>query len=86
MSDFQRAFIYNEQLTTLMVLYYMPDHRAILQQFTWQFMDVPPKFTRAHRFLNYWKEKIEAPIREVKIAVAGHLIQMDWANPTMYSA
>ena len=34
----------------------------------WQYMDVPPTFARSHRFLNYWKDNIEATIEEVTVA------------------
>jgi uncharacterized protein Usg len=33
---------------------------------------VPPDFVRSHRFLNYWKENIEAIIEEVTIAHGDH--------------
>jgi len=56
------------RLTTMSVYYWIPDYNHILQQFMWQYMDVPPTFARSHRFLNYWKENIEAVIEEVTIA------------------
>ena len=60
------------RLTTMSVYYWMPDYNHILQQFVWQYMDVPPEFVRSHRFLNYWKENIEAIIEEVTIAHGDH--------------
>ena len=50
------------------VYYWIPDYNHILQEFMWQYMDVPPTFARSHRFLNYWKEHIEAVIEEVTVA------------------
>ena len=54
-------------ITTVDILYWMPDHDSILQQFVWQTMDVRPKYPRLHRFLNYWHNNIDAVISEVKI-------------------
>ena len=54
-------------ITTVDILYWMPDHDSILQQFVWQTMDVRPKYPRVHRFLNYWHNNIDAVISEVKI-------------------
>ena len=53
---------------TLNVLYWMPDHIHILQEFIWQTSDVRPEYPRVHRFLNYWHDNIEAVISEVNIA------------------
>jgi len=50
----------------------MPDYNHILQQFIWQYMDVPPAFARSYRFLDFWKENIEAVIEEVTIAHGDH--------------
>ena len=46
----------------------MPDYNHILQEFIWQTADVRPEYPRAHRFLNYWHDNIEAVIAEVNIA------------------
>ncbi|MEJ0065651.1 MAG: hypothetical protein WDM85_09535 [Caulobacteraceae bacterium] len=32
------------RLTTAEVIYYMPDHPALLQRFMWQTLDLPPEF------------------------------------------
>ena len=55
-------------LVTLNILYWMPDYRDILQEFTWQTDDIKPQYPRVHRFLNYWHDNIEAVISEVNIA------------------
>lgn len=55
-------------LVTLSVLYYMPDHRSIINEFLWQTMDLRPKYPRIERFLDYWRREIEAPICEVRIS------------------
>jgi len=86
MGDFRAALLDQEQITTLMILYYRPDHRHLLQEFTWQYMDAPPRFYRTHRFLNHWKTNITATIREVRLAVAGSLIPTSFTQKVFYSA
>ncbi|MBL8551764.1 MAG: hypothetical protein JNJ73_17380 [Hyphomonadaceae bacterium] len=56
------------RLTTAEVLYYMPDHPALIQSFVWQTLDLAPKYPRIHRFLDYWKREIEAVIHSVRLA------------------
>jgi uncharacterized protein Usg len=60
-----------ERLTVAEVLYYMPDHPALLQRFLWQALDMSPEFPRVHKFLDYWREEIEAVIHSVTVSTAG---------------
>jgi uncharacterized protein Usg len=60
-----------ERLTTAEVIYYMPDHPALLQSFLWQTLDLPPEFPRVHEFLLYWRREIEAVIHSVTCSAAG---------------
>ena len=55
-------------LATVDVLYWMPDYQDILQQFVWQTADIRPEYPRIHKFLNYWKDNIDAVIAEIKIS------------------
>lgn len=55
-------------IVTVDILYWMPDYQDILQQFIWQTHDYNPEHPRVHKFLNFWKENIDAVIAEVKIA------------------
>jgi len=55
-------------LVSLRVYYYMPDYRDLIQEFMWQTMDIKPKYPRVNKFLNYWKENIEAVIADVEMA------------------
>ena len=61
-------FVRNKVLVSLRVFYYMPDYRDLIQEFMWQTMDIKPKYPRVNRFLNYWKENIEAVIADVEMA------------------
>lgn len=56
------------RLATAEVLYYMPDHPSLLQSFTWQTLDLAPKYPRIHRFLDYWRKEIDAVIHSVRLA------------------
>ena len=61
------------KLTTLQVIYFMPDYRNLLNEFVWQFLDINPAYPRAHKFLLYWKDAIDAPIKEVNIVQEGDI-------------
>ena len=58
----------NVRLTTVEVIYRMPDYLSLLQEFIWQTLDKPPQYPRVYKFLHYWELNIEAPIYSVKIA------------------
>jgi uncharacterized protein Usg len=55
-------------LTTAHILYRRPDHRWLLQSYVWQSYDLFPEFPELHRFLNFWKEKLEGPLHSVRVA------------------
>jgi uncharacterized protein Usg len=55
-------------LTTAEVLYYMPDHPALLQIFLWQTLDEAPDYPRVQRFLDFWRREIDAVIHSVAIS------------------
>ena len=60
--------ISNKVLVSLRIFYYMPDYRNIIQELMWQTMDVKPKYPRVNKYLNYWKNNIEAVIADIEIA------------------
>ena len=74
MDDLNRQ-LRGERLTTAEVLYYMPDHPALLQRFLWQTLDLSPEFPRIHRFLDFWRREIEAVIHSVTVCSEGGLVQ-----------
>src|SRR6186713_3161748 len=65
--DFQRQMI-GYGLTTAQILYRRPDHRWLLQTYVWQNYDLFPEFPELHRFLAFWKEKLEGPLHSVRVA------------------
>jgi len=69
-SDFS-CRLAGERLTTAEVLYWLPDHPALLQRFLWQTLDVAPGYPRVHRFLDFWRGEIDAVIHSVTLSTAG---------------
>ncbi len=63
--------IKRKELVLVGVIYYMPDYKNLLNEFYCQFDDFVPDIPRVHEFLNYWKDNIEATIKEVKVSIAG---------------
>lgn len=47
------------RLTTAEILYHMPDHPNLLQSFTWQKLDIAPRFPELRKFLDFWSRTIE---------------------------
>ena len=62
------AQLSGKRLTTAEVLYYMPDHPALLQTFLWQTLDEAPDYPRIQRFLEFWRREIDAVIHSVSVA------------------
>ena len=64
------VFIPKKELVSLDITYYRLDYPSLLQSFFWQVDDVVPEIPRIHRFLNFWREEIRAPIKEIRVSVA----------------
>jgi uncharacterized protein Usg len=56
------------RLTTARILYHMPDHKNLLQEFVWQEYDIAPKYPVLLEFLNFWKREIEGKLHSVYVA------------------
>ena len=67
MADFEKQ-INDYRLTTAQIIYHLPDHENLLQEFIWQEYDLAPKYPTLHEFLNFWKVKIEGKIHSVYVA------------------
>jgi len=63
--------LYGRRLTTAEIVYYMPDHPTLLQEFLWQTQDQAPDFPRIRRFLDYWRREIDAVIHSVSVSYMG---------------
>lgn len=59
------------RLTTAEILYYLPDHPSLLQEFLWQTLDEAPNFPRIHRFLGFWRREVHAVIHSVQVSCVG---------------
>lgn len=57
-------------LTTAQIIYRVPDHLALLQEFVWQEYDLFPDFPTLNRFLAFWEQKLEGPLHSVTVAHA----------------
>jgi uncharacterized protein Usg len=55
-------------LTTANILYRLPDHPTLLQEFLWQHYDLAPDFPELFRFLDFWDREIEGPVHSVRVA------------------
>jgi uncharacterized protein Usg len=57
-------------LTTAQIIYRIPDHREVLQEFVWQRYDLCPDFPALNKFLAFWAENIEGPLHSITVAHA----------------
>lgn len=55
-------------LTTAQIVYRVPDHLELLQEFVWQQYDLFPQFPSLKRFLAFWEAEIEGPLHSVTVA------------------
>jgi len=67
-SDAFRRRLEGYGITTANILYRMPDHPAILQNFIWQDYDLHPHFPELKRFLDYWERHLDGPLHQVIVA------------------
>lgn len=55
-------------LTTANILYRLPDHPHIVQEFVWQEYDLFPHFPLLQRFVAFWRKEIEGALCSVRVA------------------
>jgi uncharacterized protein Usg len=55
-------------LTTVKILYRLPDHLSLLQTFAWQEYDNCPDFPRLNKFLAFWEKSLEGPLHSILVA------------------
>jgi uncharacterized protein Usg len=67
MAEFKKQ-LSDYRLTTAQILYHMPDHAHLLQEFIWQEYDIAPKYPVLLRFLDFWKREIEGKLHSVYVA------------------
>ena len=59
--------IHKWTVATVQVVYYIPDYLHIVNEFVWQTDDQLPEYPRITRFLDYWDNNNDRPIKEVYI-------------------
>ena len=67
MADFEKQ-VHDYRLTTAQIIYHLPDHENLLQEFIWQEYDVAPHYPTLHDFIDFWVEKIEGKLHSVYVA------------------
>lgn len=67
MAEFERQFS-DYRLTTARIIYHLPDHALLLQEFIWQDYDIAPQFPTLIKFLNFWSREIEGKLHSVYVA------------------
>jgi uncharacterized protein Usg len=55
------------RLTTAEIIYHMPDHPHLLQEFIWQNLDLAPKFPKLQKFIDFWQGELDGPIHTVRV-------------------
>ncbi len=55
-------------LTTAQILYRIPDHRSLVQEYVWQDYDLAPRFPELNKFLTFWERTLEGPLFRVFVA------------------
>ncbi len=58
------------RITTAEILYWMPDHRHVLQSFLWQNLDLAPEFPALTKFLDFWQRNLDGRLHEIRVANA----------------
>ena len=56
------------RLSTVEIIYRLPDHPHLLQSFVWQHYDLAPDYPKLHSFLEFWRKNIEGAIHSVRMA------------------
>jgi uncharacterized protein Usg len=56
------------RVTTAEILYWMPDHRHVLQSYLWQNLDLAPRFPNLTKFLDFWDRTLEGKLHKVVVA------------------
>ena len=55
-------------LATVEIVYYLPDFPSLVQRFVVQNVDRAPEFPKLHRFLAFWRRKIDATLCSIAVS------------------
>ena len=56
------------RLTTAKIIYHMPDHQNLLQEYIWQEYDIAPQYPVLLGFLDFWTKEIDGELHSVYVA------------------
>ena len=70
------------RLTSIKIIYKMPDYSNVLNEFWWQTLDIPPKYPRMKTFVDYWNDYIEGIIHSLEIGHVEEFGPIKWTNVT----
>lgn len=56
------------RLTTAKILYHLPDHVHLLQEYVWQDYDLAPQFPALRKFLDFWTRELDGKLHSVYVA------------------
>lgn len=56
------------RLTTAKIIYHMPDHTHLLQEYIWQDYDVAPQYPVLSKFLKFWTRELDGKLHSVYVA------------------
>ena len=59
------SYLIRNDLTTIKVIYFLPDYNSILQEFVFQQYDILPEYPKLKKFIRFWRKNIEAEIHRV---------------------
>ena len=62
------SYLIENDLTTIKVIYYLPDYDHILQEFVFQQYDIVPEYPKLTKFIKFWQRSIEARIHSIDFA------------------
>ena len=68
-ADFRRR-IEGYGLTTANIVYRLPDHPGILQNYIWQQHDLHPDFPELRKFLDFWSRELDGSLYSVTVVHA----------------
>lgn len=60
--------------TLAQILYHMPDHPALLQAFTWNRLDLAPRFPVLCHFLDFWHANLDGKLHSVRVACSEKIV------------
>ena len=66
--DLPHIFLPKKELVLVGIVYYRLDFTHLLNEFYYQTEDYVPDIPGVHKFLNYWKNEIQAVIKSVEVS------------------